>query len=65
MAFNGIGYAILPSVTLKEDEQNVFKIPLLDENGKPIERDTWLLGIESSFELKQVKAFLDIVKEQK
>lgn len=65
MAFNGIGYAILPSVTLKEDEQNIFKIPLLDENGKPIERDTWLLGIESSFELKQVKAFLDIVKEQK
>jgi DNA-binding transcriptional LysR family regulator len=65
MAFNGIGYAILPSVTLKEDEQDIFKIPLLDENGKPIERDTWLLGIESSFELKQVKAFLDIVKEQK
>ncbi|OAS86626.1 MULTISPECIES: LysR family transcriptional regulator [Metabacillus] len=65
MAFNGIGYAILPSVTLKEDEQDVFKIPLLDENNKPIERDTWLLGIESSFELKQVKAFLDIVKEHK
>ncbi|MBO1514598.1 LysR family transcriptional regulator [Metabacillus bambusae] len=65
MAFNGIGYAILPSVTLKEDEQDIFKIPLLDENGKPIERDTWLLGIESSFELKQVKAFLDIVKEHK
>jgi DNA-binding transcriptional LysR family regulator len=65
MAFNGIGYAILPSVTLKEDEQDIFKIPLLDENNKPIERDTWLLGIESSFELKQVKAFLDIVKEHK
>ncbi|MGM7720144.1 LysR family transcriptional regulator [Metabacillus sp. Hm71] len=65
MAFNGIGYAILPSVTLKENEQDIFKVPLLDENGKPIERDTWLLGYESSFELKQVKAFLDIVKEHK
>lgn len=64
MALNGIGYAILPSVTLKEEEHGVFKIPLLDEGGKPIERDTWLLGFESSFELKQVKAFLEIVEEQ-
>lgn len=64
MAFNGIGYAILPSVTLKKEEQGVFKIPLLDEAGKPIARDTWLLGYESSFELKQVKAFLDIIKER-
>jgi DNA-binding transcriptional LysR family regulator len=62
MAFNGIGYAILPSVTLKQEEQDIFKIPLLDEEGNPIERDTWLLGYETSFELKQVKAFLDIVK---
>jgi DNA-binding transcriptional LysR family regulator len=64
MAFNGIGYAILPSVTLKKEEQGVYKIPLLDEAGKPIARDTWLLGYESSFELKQVKAFLDIIKER-
>ncbi|HZH58456.1 MAG TPA: LysR family transcriptional regulator [Metabacillus sp.] len=64
MALNGIGYAILPSVTLQEEENGVFKIPLLDEDGKPIERDTWLLGFESSFELKQVKAFLEIVEEQ-
>jgi len=64
MALNGIGYAILPSVTLQDEEHGVFKIPLLDEDGKPIERDTWLLGFESSFGLKQVKAFLEIVEEQ-
>lgn len=63
MALNGIGYAILPSVTLKKEEKGVYKIPLLDEEGKQIERDTWLLGFESSFQLKQVKAFLEIVKE--
>ncbi|MDQ0229541.1 LysR family transcriptional regulator [Metabacillus malikii] len=62
MAFNGIGYAILPSVTLKEEETGVFKIPLLGDDGKPIERDTWLLGFESSIELKQVRAFIDVVK---
>jgi len=63
MAYNGIGYAILPSVTLLDDERDIFKIPLLNELGEPIVRDTWLLGFESSFKLKQVQAFLDVVKE--
>ncbi|QGQ47071.1 LysR family transcriptional regulator [Metabacillus sediminilitoris] len=65
MALNGIGYAILPSVTLKEDEREIFKVPLLDEEGKPLKRDTWLIGFETSFKLKQVQAFIDIVKEHK
>jgi DNA-binding transcriptional LysR family regulator len=65
MALNGIGYAILPSVTLKEDEKEIFKVPLLDEEGKPLKRDTWLIGFEASFKLKQVQAFIDIVKEHR
>jgi len=63
MAFNGIGFAILPSVTLHEADHNIFKIPLLDENGNPIKRDTWLLGTEASFQLKHVQRFLEIVKK--
>ncbi|TCN27690.1 LysR family transcriptional regulator [Mesobacillus foraminis] len=63
MTFNGIGYAILPEITLNGAEKNIFKIPLLDEHGVPIKRDTWLLGYESAFQLKQVQAFVDIVKE--
>lgn len=63
MTFNGIGYAILPEITLNGAEENIFKIPLLDEHGTPIKRDTWLLGYESAFQLKQVQAFVDIVKE--
>ncbi|KEZ52782.1 MULTISPECIES: LysR family transcriptional regulator [Metabacillus] len=64
MAYNGIGYAILPSVTLVDDNRDIHKIPLLNEHGDPIVRDTWLLGFESSFKLKQVQAFLDILNEE-
>ncbi|MBM7694603.1 DNA-binding transcriptional LysR family regulator [Peribacillus deserti] len=63
MAMNGIGYAILPAITLNESEKNIYKIPLMDEFQRPIERDTWLLGYDSAFELKQVQAFVDIVQE--
>lgn len=63
MTFNGIGYAILPAITLNGAEKDIFKIPLLDENNLPLKRDTWLLGYESSFRLKQVQAFVELLKE--
>lgn len=63
MTFNGIGYAILPGITLTGMEKNIFKIPLLDENENPVKRDTWLIGYESAFELKQVQAFVDLLQE--
>lgn len=63
MVFNGIGYAILPAITLHDKDQNIFKIPLFDENDHYLERDTWLCGYESSFELKQVQAFIKVIQE--
>lgn len=63
MTLNGIGYAILPAITLTGTEKDIFKIPLLDENNIPVKRDTWLLGYESAFQLKQVQAFVEIVQE--
>ncbi|MDZ5470608.1 LysR family transcriptional regulator [Bacillus sp. 31A1R] len=63
MAFNGIGYAILPAITLGGAEQDIFKIPLIDENNEHLKRDTWLLGYESAFQLKQVQAFVEVIKE--
>ncbi|HYK73778.1 MAG TPA: LysR substrate-binding domain-containing protein, partial [Pseudoneobacillus sp.] len=63
MTFNGIGYAILPAITLNGAEKNIFKIPLIDEDGEPLSRDTWLLGYESAFELKQVNAFVELIQE--
>ncbi|WP_108669872.1 LysR family transcriptional regulator [Peribacillus acanthi] len=63
MAFNGIGYAILPAITIQDTEKSIYKIPLLDEQDHPIERDTWLLGYEAAFELKQVQAFVELVQD--
>jgi DNA-binding transcriptional LysR family regulator len=63
MAFHGIGYAILPSITFHENDPAVYKIPLYDESGQSVKRDTWLLGYDSAFQLKQVEAFVQIVRE--
>jgi DNA-binding transcriptional LysR family regulator len=63
LALNGIGYAILPSITLIGDEK-VNKIPLLNSAEEfELTRDTWLIGYESSFALKQVSAFTEIVQQ--
>lgn len=62
MALNGIGYAILPSITLNDEEQ-VNKIPLTNNaNECELTRDTWLIGYEKSFELRQVEAFVEVVQ---
>ncbi len=62
MTYNGIGYAILPEITLQSYQEVISKIPLLDENNHPLGRDTWLLGYDAAFELKQVQAFTQMLK---
>ncbi|WP_404333998.1 LysR family transcriptional regulator [Planococcus rifietoensis] len=63
MAVNGIGYAILPSITLTGAE-DVHTMPLTNsEQELELTRDTWLIGYESCFQLRQVEAFVDIVKK--
>ncbi|MCM3029138.1 MULTISPECIES: LysR family transcriptional regulator [unclassified Niallia] len=63
LTFNGIGYSILPAIALKEANQNLFQVPLLDEKNQPIFRSTWLIGYEAAFQLKQVQAFFEIIEE--
>jgi DNA-binding transcriptional LysR family regulator len=63
MTLNGIGYAILPAITLDGMEEDIYKIPLIDEHDSLIHRDTWLLGYESAFQLRQVEAFVEVVNE--
>ncbi|WP_102347102.1 LysR family transcriptional regulator [Bacillus sp. Marseille-P3661] len=63
MALHGIGYAILPSISLTNEDEKIHKIPILKEKGLQMSRDTWLLGYDTSFELKQVQAFVSVIKE--
>ncbi|MFD1031145.1 LysR family transcriptional regulator [Metaplanococcus flavidus] len=63
MAVNGIGYAILPSITL-DGTEDVHTVAMVS-NAEELEltRDTWLIGYESAFELRQVTAFVEIVQK--
>lgn len=63
LSFNGIGYSILPAIALKDVKEHLNRIPLYNEKNEPIQRSTWMIGHEKSFQLKQVQAFLDIIKE--
>lgn len=63
MALNGIGYAILPAISLTERDEDIYRTPLIDSAGGHLERDTWLLTSEEAMKLRQVKAFVDLVNE--
>ncbi|BBN98525.1 LysR family transcriptional regulator [Sporolactobacillus terrae] len=61
MVTHGIGYAVLPSISLTEQDR-VQRIPLKDHQGKAIVRDNWLLYDQKAKRLKQVHAFIELVK---
>ncbi|MGG0249533.1 LysR family transcriptional regulator [Peribacillus frigoritolerans] len=61
MVKNGLGYGILPSVLL-ENDQNLRQMDLKDKQGNPLIRNTWMLYHEKSQELKLVKEFVEFVK---
>lgn len=60
MALHGIGYAILPSISLRETDE-FHKVPLFNKEGETIKRDTWMICHGASMELKQVAAFVNLV----
>lgn len=61
MALNGIGFAILPEVTMSGYSDKINKIPLIEKDGSILSRETNLLTYEQSLGLPQVKAFLEII----
>ncbi|RYL92827.1 LysR family transcriptional regulator [Sporolactobacillus sp. THM19-2] len=63
MATHGIGYAVLPSISLTENDP-VHRIPLIDRQGEPLRRDNWLLYDEEAMQLRQVRAFVELVRHR-
>jgi len=63
MALNGLGYAILPEICLEDCD--FYKVPLVDEAGDPIYRDTWLAYPKYLLELSQVDMFIHFLADAK
>ncbi|MED4603979.1 LysR family transcriptional regulator [Paenibacillus validus] len=61
MLLNGLGYAILPHSVLG-DAEGLFKQDLLDAEGQPIVRRTWMYYHEETLELNLVRTFVEFVK---
>lgn len=63
MATHGIGYAVLPSISLTEKDR-VHQIPLTDRQGLALKRENWLLYDKDSMQLKQVRAFIELIRHR-
>jgi DNA-binding transcriptional LysR family regulator len=63
MVVNGLGYAILPSLILK-DVNNIHIADIKSIDGKPIVRKTWMIYHEDSLKLNIVKAFVDFIENE-
>ncbi|WP_449539347.1 LysR family transcriptional regulator [Ferdinandcohnia sp. Marseille-Q9671] len=61
MVANGLGYAIMPSMILDGVEE-INKIFLTDQEGKPILRKTWMLYHDEGLELNVIRAFISFIK---
>ncbi len=63
MVINGLGYAILPSLILK-DVNDIHIADIKSIGGKPIVRKTWMIYHEDSLKLNIVKAFVDFIESE-
>ena len=62
MVKNGLGWSVLPEICLK-DYSGIVR-PLSFADGEPFVRSTYLLYTDQAAQLQQVKAFVDLVKEE-
>lgn len=62
MIINGLGYGIIPSAVV-DNLRDVHKINIVDKEGKPLLRRTWMLYNEEHLEINMGKAFVNFVKK--
>ena len=58
---NGLGYAILPGIILKKND-DIFTTKLLSRDNVPIMRRTWLIYRKELLEISIIKLFIDFLK---
>lgn len=61
MVKNGLGYGIVPSVLL-QDDSSLFHQNILDTNGDPIIRKTWMLYQEETLQMKLANEFVHFIE---
>jgi DNA-binding transcriptional LysR family regulator len=61
MVIHGLGYAILPNIVIRNDE-NLFRLQLKTKRGEAMVRRSWLIYRKKSLEIPLLKAFVDFVK---
>jgi hypothetical protein len=51
----------MPSLVV-DDTKNIYKMNILNRDGEPIKRETWMFYSKDFLELKLVSEFVDFVK---
>lgn len=62
LVLNGLGYAILPEICIKNDE-DLYIAPILLQENKYLLRNTWIFYRDAALELAQVKAFINFLSD--
>src|SRR5699024_1934144 len=63
MVKNGLGYAILPSILLSE-EDSLYKVKCTTADGEELTRDTWLYYKDEYLDNPIIKAFIDFTMQK-
>ncbi|RFB18371.1 LysR family transcriptional regulator [Bacillus sp. HNG] len=61
MVVNGLGYAIMPSMILKGNE-DIHKVFIKDKENNPLIRNTWMLYHNESLEVNVINAFVTFIE---
>jgi DNA-binding transcriptional LysR family regulator len=62
MVANDLGYAIMPSLVVK-NQGELYETVLKDKKGNPIIRETWMLYNEDDYEINLVRTFIEFMDE--
>jgi DNA-binding transcriptional LysR family regulator len=62
MVANDLGYAIMPSLVVK-NQGELYETVLMDKKGNPIIRETWMLYNEDDYEINLVRTFIEFMDE--